>query len=60
MRIMYFNYRGFANPSKKSSLRSLIDFNHPDVVLLQETLGLNEDVSFIFGILASGLEVFCD
>ena len=31
----------------KNSLQRLIKFNCPDVVLLQETLGLNEDVSCI-------------
>ena len=47
MNIMSFNCRGLANPSKKLSLWPLIEFNLPDVVLLQETLGLNEDVSCI-------------
>ena len=54
MKIMSFNCRGLANPSKKSSLRHLIGFNRPDVVLLQETLGLNEDVSCILESLLLG------
>ena len=54
MNIMSFNCRGLANPSKKSSLRRLIDFNRPDVLLLQETLGLNEDVCCILESLLPG------
>ena len=45
MKIMSFNCCGLENLSKKSSLWCLIEFNFPDVVLLQETLGLNEEVS---------------
>ena len=54
MNIMSFNCCGLVNPSKKLSLRCLIEFNHPDVVLLQETLGLNEDVSCILETLLLG------
>ena len=54
MKIMSFNYRGLVNSSKKSYLRRLIDFNRPDVVLLQETLGLNEYVSCILETLLLG------
>ena len=43
-------------PSKKSSLQRLIDFNRPNVVLLQETLGLNEEVSCILETLLPGLQ----
>ena len=42
------------DPLQKSSLRHLIDFNRPDVVLLQETLGLNEYVSIILETLLPG------
>jgi exonuclease III len=39
MRILSFNCRGLANPSKKSSLRRLVEQSSPEVILLQETLG---------------------
>ena len=54
MKIMSFNCGGLANPSKKSYLRRFIEFNGPDVVLLQETLGLNEYVSYILEMLLLG------
>ena len=47
MKIISFNCHGSENPSKKMSLRRLIDLNDPNVVLLQYNLGLNEDVSCI-------------
>jgi exonuclease III len=39
MKVLSFNCRGLANPSKKSSLRRLVEQSSPDVILLQETLG---------------------
>ena len=45
---------GWRIPPKKLSLRRLIELNCPDVVLLQETLGLNEDLSCILESLLSG------
>ena len=40
MKIMSFNCRGLVGPLKRPALRSLIDLEHPDVMLLQETLGV--------------------
>ena len=39
MKIMSFNCRGLAGPLKRPALRRVIDIEHPDVLLLQETLG---------------------
>ena len=39
MRILYYNYRGLASPSKKLSLKRLVDVLALDVLLLQETMG---------------------
>jgi endonuclease/exonuclease/phosphatase (EEP) superfamily protein YafD len=39
MRVLSFNCRGLANPSKKLSLRRLVELNSSEVILLQETLG---------------------
>jgi exonuclease III len=45
MKLISFNYRGVASPSKKLSLKRLVDSNHPDIIFLQETLGTSYDVS---------------
>jgi hypothetical protein len=37
---MSFNCRGLAGPIKKSSFIRVVTLEHPDVILLQETLGL--------------------
>ena len=42
MKIMSFNYRGLAGPLKIPALRRVFDLEHPDVMLLQETLGVGE------------------
>ena len=39
MKVMSFNCRGLAGPKKKSALMRVITLDHPDVLLLQETLG---------------------
>lgn len=39
MKIMAFNCKGLANPSKKSPLKRLVDFAKPNVIFLQETMG---------------------
>lgn len=44
MKLMSFNCRGLASPLKRSSLRRLVELNHPDVILLQETLGCSEEI----------------
>jgi hypothetical protein len=54
MKIVSFNLRGLANPSKKSSLRRMVDNISPGVILLQETLGIREDVKFALESLLHG------
>jgi exonuclease III len=44
MKILSFNYQGLANPTKKSSLKRLVDVVSSDVIFLQETLGISESV----------------
>jgi exonuclease III len=44
MKILSFNCRGLASPTKKSSLKRLIAVHNPDVLFLQETMGLSEVV----------------
>jgi len=39
MKVMSFNCRGLAGPKKKSALMRVLTLEHPDVILLQETLG---------------------
>ena len=56
MKIMSFNCRGLTNPFKKLSLGRLIDLNRLDIVLLQETLGLNVEVYSILETLLPGLK----
>ena len=40
MKLMSLNCRGLAGPQKISALRRVIELEHPDVVMLQETLGV--------------------
>jgi len=42
MKILSFNCRGLAGPLKKSALKRVVALGHPDVILLQETLGVGE------------------
>lgn len=39
MKFLSFNYKGLANPGKKSSFKRLVDSTRLDIILLQETLG---------------------
>jgi hypothetical protein len=39
MKFFSFNCRGVVSPSKKISLHRLVELSHPDLILLQETLG---------------------
>jgi len=39
MKVMSFNCRGLAGPKKKSALIRVLTLEHPDMILLQETLG---------------------
>ena len=42
MKILSFNCRGMAGPVKKSAFVRVLTLEHPDVILLQETLGVGE------------------
>ena len=44
MKIVSFNFQGIVNPQKRSALKRVVDLEHTDVVMLQETLGLGEVV----------------
>jgi exonuclease III len=39
MKLISFNCRGVASPSKKISLHRLVESSQPDILMLQETLG---------------------
>ena len=54
MKLMSFNCRRLASPIQKSSLRRLVDLNQPDIVLLQETMGISEDVVRLLKVLLLG------
>ena len=41
---MSFNCRGFTRAHKKYSLKRVVSIEHPDFLLLQETLGTREEV----------------
>ena len=42
MKLMSFNCRGLAGPVKKSAFIRVLTLEHPDVILLQETLEVGE------------------
>ena len=42
MKIMSFNCRGLAGPLKRPALQQVVDLEHPDIMLLQETLGVGD------------------
>ena len=44
MKIMSFNCRGMAGPHKRSALNRVVSLEHPNISLLQETLGVGEVV----------------
>ena len=41
---MSFNCRGLDGPHKRSTLKRVVGLEHPDVLLLQETLGVGDVV----------------
>ena len=41
---MSLNYRGLASPHKRSTLKRVVGLEHPDVILLQEILGIGDVV----------------
>ena len=42
MKVLSFNCRGLAGPGKKSAFIRVLTLEHPDVILLQETIGEGE------------------
>ena len=44
MKLMSFNYRGLVGAHKRSTLKRVVGLEHPDVLLLQETLGVGDEV----------------
>ena len=42
MKIMSFNVWGLAGPHKRSTLKRVVILEHPDILLLQETLGVGD------------------
>ena len=44
MKIMSLNCQGLAGPHKRSTLWMVVDLEHLDVILLQETLGVGDVV----------------
>jgi exonuclease III len=53
MIVLSFNYRGLAHPSKKASLKRLVENISLDILMLQETMGDSGVVSRILGSLLS-------
>ena len=45
MKLMSFNYQGLAGPHKRSTLKRVVGLEHPNIMLLQETLGVGEVVN---------------
>jgi len=45
MKCLSFNYRGLASNPKKLALKRLIETKPPDIILLQETLGMADQIS---------------
>ena len=46
MKIMSLICRGLAGPQKTSTLHRVVDSDHPDILLLQETLGAGDEIKF--------------
>ena len=44
MKITSFNCRGLAGPHKRSALRRVVNLDHPDILLLQETIRAGEEI----------------
>ena len=42
MKIMSFNCRGLVGTLKRSTLKRVVYMEHPDVIMLQETLGFGD------------------
>ena len=46
MKLMSLNCQGLAGPQKRSALRRVVDLDRLDILLLQETLGVGEEMKF--------------
>jgi len=46
MKCCSFNYRALASPLKRLARKRVIDSEHPDILLLQETMGEGEEVKY--------------
>lgn len=55
MKLLSFNYTGLASPSKKSSLKRLVDTMGLDIIFLQETMGNSQMVKYTPETLLMGL-----
>ena len=44
MKIMSFNYWGLAGPHKRLAIKRVVGLEHPNILLLQETLGVGDVV----------------
>ena len=45
MKILSFNSKGLENNLKKLALKKLLSLQHPDIIFLQETMGMEEEIS---------------
>jgi exonuclease III len=54
MKIMSFNCRGLVGALKKHALKRVITIEHSDVLLLQETMGVRDEVKTRLELLLSG------
>ena len=45
MNILSFNSGGLASKPKKIALKRLLSLQQPDIILLQETMGMEEEIS---------------
>ena len=53
MKIPSLNYRGLASTQKKLALKRMIQVQKPNIILLQETLGTEEEVSRVLSSISS-------
>ena len=44
MLIMPLNVRGIGKPYKKTTLKIMVDLHHPQVIMLQETLAVGDQI----------------
>jgi exonuclease III len=54
MKIMSFNCRGLAGALKKPALKRVVTTEHPDVLLLQETMGVGDEIKTSLELLLPG------